>query len=99
MYDCIDKSLSSYHMVKYQIFVIIITHYPPLNNTELWPKMSQSLFITNISLRIIIQFAEIKGIAVQIKPIDCQFKAITHSTNKDVVAIHCLSSFDQSAAF
>ena len=62
-------------------------------------KMSQSLFIANISLRIIIQIAEIKGIAVQIKPIDCQFKAITHSTNKDVVAIHCLSSFDQSAAF
>ena len=97
MYDCKDKSLSSYHMVKYQILLIVITHYPFL--IILSYGISQSLFIANISLRIIIQFAEIKGIAVQIKPIDCQFKAITHSTNKDVVAIHCLSSFDQSAAF
>ena len=77
-------------MVKYQILLIVITHYPFLIILS---------YIANISLRIIIQFAEIKGIAVQIKPIDCQFKAITHSTNKDVVAIHCLSSFDQSAAF
>ena len=61
--------------------------------------MSQSLFITNISLTIIIQIIEIKGIAIQIAPIDCQFKAITNSTNKDVVANHCLSSFDQNAAF
>ena len=80
-------------MVKYQILVIVITHYPFLI------ILSYGKDIANISLRIIIQIAEIKGIAVQIKPIDCQFKAITHSTNKDVVAIHCLSSFDQSATF
>lgn len=87
-------------MVKYQILVIVITHYPFLIILSYGKdNYSQSLFIANISLRIIIQIAEIKGIAVQIKPIDCQFKAITHSTNKDVVAIHCLSSFDQSATF
>ena len=85
-------------MVKYQILVIVITHYPFLIILS-YGKDNLNELIANISLRIIIQFSEIKGIAVQIKPIDCQFKAITHSTNKDVVAIHCLSSFDQSATF